>query len=106
MKLRQDEEESEDEDAIRQVHLNRIGGNMKDIHDVGTIGGTISSYSVSSKSKNPLSINLKNSIYKKVSKPTDNIQQLQSIQDGITIQDGVTDYENALDDEQSLYFLS
>ena len=37
-----------------------------DIHDVGTIGGTISSYSISSKSKNALSINFKNSLYKQV----------------------------------------
>ena len=66
---------------------------MTDIHDVGTIGGTISSYSLSTKSKNALSINLKNSIYKKVNKPKDNIQQPPSIQDG------ATDYDNALDDE-------
>lgn len=42
-------------------------GEIGDIHDVGTIGGTISSYSISSKSKNALSINFKNSLYKKAS---------------------------------------
>jgi hypothetical protein len=52
--------------AIDINNIAKIEG-MGDIHDVGTIGGTISSYSVSSKSNNALSINFKNSLYKKVS---------------------------------------
>ena len=52
--------------ALDINNIAKIEG-MGDIHDVGTIGGTISSYSVSSKSNNALSINFKNSLYKKVS---------------------------------------
>jgi len=50
---------------------------------VGTIGGTISSYSISSKSKNALSINFKNSLYNKAVKEeadsTSNIDEGMSV---------------------------
>jgi hypothetical protein len=40
----------------------------QEVEDLGTLGGTISDYSIST--KNALSINMKNSLYRKASKET------------------------------------
>ena len=45
-----------------------VNNNEEDLNTVNN--GTISSYSISSKSKNAMSINIKNSLYKKI--PEDN----------------------------------
>lgn len=64
--------------------MNNQGESEDDIHDVGTIGGTISSYSVSSKSKNALSINFKNSLYKKAAKDEENVSNLEGLSGGLS----------------------
>ena len=56
----------------------------QDIHDVGTIGGTISSYSISSKSKNALSINFKNSLYNKAVKEEEDTSNMEGSSIGMS----------------------